>query len=315
MTREDADEGMPKISAIAVTCAVVLCGCSTGRSRVTELGVGQEFPHSESFYPLESQRAGQEGIVTVGVCVDVAGKLSDSPVIAVSSGNLVLDAAALDLAEAGSGHYRPARQNGIAVPGCGSFQVNFKLWTDPRWPTLARKLRVIDAALLPRSDALRSLLVAPPDRSRFIPGDIEQLRQLRQSARSVSEALDRVDDSLTDYFASIDRLGTEGDIPQAERVAFRAYWPARRDVLRVRVSEMLSAARNCVRVMDELGNYIESTQPPLASPSGPVTPTAVQRSELDAIFQRGEEALVKLRGAIVAWSEAYNQSHPRNALE
>jgi TonB family protein len=116
-TFSDKTKAVRTMAAIALACGGVLCGCSTERGRAAELGAGPGFPHSESFYPLEAQRAGQEGTARVHVCVDVQGRLSDSPVIAASTGNLILDAAALKLAQAGTG-YRPPLRNGVRVPGC-----------------------------------------------------------------------------------------------------------------------------------------------------------------------------------------------------
>jgi hypothetical protein len=89
----------------------------------------------------------------------------------------------------------------------------------------------------------RSTLLAAPGLSSFVPGDLAQLRQLRQSGRSASDAFEKMGDLLTDYFTSIDRLSGDDDIPKAELVAFQAFWPERRELLEARVSEFLSAAR------------------------------------------------------------------------
>jgi TonB family protein len=55
----------------------------------------------------------------VRVCVDAAGKLAEDPRLVQSSGDPDFDAAALQIARSGSGHYRPASgPGGHPVPGC-----------------------------------------------------------------------------------------------------------------------------------------------------------------------------------------------------
>src|ERR1700761_1636632 len=59
---------------------------------------GKGFPNTEDYYPAAAKRLGEEGTVTVHVCVDPKGKLSEDPTVAKTSGNARLDDGALKLA-------------------------------------------------------------------------------------------------------------------------------------------------------------------------------------------------------------------------
>lgn len=55
----------------------------------------------------------------VRVCADAEGKLTQEPVLSHSSGNAAFDAAALQIARSGSGHYRPgSTATGQPTAGC-----------------------------------------------------------------------------------------------------------------------------------------------------------------------------------------------------
>lgn len=95
------------------------------QSKVVPPTPGPDFPSTATYYPMEAKTAGQEGVVLVHYCVDPSGKLTAPPTIMTSSGNQALDAAAVNLATAGSGHYLPASENGVAVSGCNQFNVRF----------------------------------------------------------------------------------------------------------------------------------------------------------------------------------------------
>jgi periplasmic protein TonB len=95
-------------------------------SRVTG-GPGAGFPNTDDFYPAAARRLGESGITTVSVCVDGAGRLTGKPTIAATSGSALLDAGALGLARAGSGHYRPTTEDGSPVSACYAFRVRFEL--------------------------------------------------------------------------------------------------------------------------------------------------------------------------------------------
>lgn len=90
-------------------------------------GPGAGFPNAEEFYPAAARRLGEQGTAAVRVCVDASGRLRGSPTMAQSAGSSRLDEGAVRLALAGSGHYRPAKENGRAVDSCFSFRVRFTL--------------------------------------------------------------------------------------------------------------------------------------------------------------------------------------------
>ena len=69
----------------------------------------------------------------------------------------MLDAAAITLANAGSGHYRPALEDGAAVRGCGKFRIAFKLRgdaglpvNDPRFPTIGARIVKLNDEMIRR---------------------------------------------------------------------------------------------------------------------------------------------------------------------
>jgi hypothetical protein len=90
-------------------------------------GPGAGFPSADRFYPPDSIRFGETGAPAVRVCVDERGLLAGDPVIADSSGSARLDAGALALARAGSGHYRSTTEDGKPVSSCYAFRVRFRL--------------------------------------------------------------------------------------------------------------------------------------------------------------------------------------------
>jgi TonB family protein len=95
-------------------------------TRVTG-GPAQGFPNTANFYPATSVRLDERGVATVHVCVNESGRLTAQPTIAQSSGSARLDAGALRLARAGSGHYQPTTEAGRPVSSCYSFAVRFQL--------------------------------------------------------------------------------------------------------------------------------------------------------------------------------------------
>ena len=90
-------------------------------------GMGVGFPNAEEFYPPAAKRLGEQGIAAVRVCVDGNGRLTEMPTVMQSAGSPRLDGGAIRLAQAGSGHYRPAMENGRAVASCFAFRVKFLL--------------------------------------------------------------------------------------------------------------------------------------------------------------------------------------------
>ena len=85
------------------------------------------FPNASEYYPDRDIRAGRQGTAAVNVCVDIKGWLTSSPSILKSSGNPSLDQAALRLAKAGSGHFRPTTEDGRSVNACYGFEIQFVL--------------------------------------------------------------------------------------------------------------------------------------------------------------------------------------------
>jgi TonB family protein len=90
-------------------------------------GPGSGFPHPDDFYPSAAKRMEEQGIATVSVCVDASGRLTSDPTTLQTSGSSRLDEGALQLAKAGSGHYRATTEDGRAVNSCYSFRVRFEL--------------------------------------------------------------------------------------------------------------------------------------------------------------------------------------------
>jgi TonB family protein len=90
-------------------------------------GPGRGFPNTADYYPAEAIRMNEQGGTSVSVCVNDAGRLTSAPTIAQSSGSARLDAGALKLARAGSGHYQPTTEDGRPVSSCYSFRIRFAL--------------------------------------------------------------------------------------------------------------------------------------------------------------------------------------------
>ena len=90
-------------------------------------GPGSGFPVPDDYYPSMSIHAGETGAATVKVCVDSKGRLSSAPSIEESTGYARLDGGAINLAKAGSGHYRPSTDDGRPVDSCYAFRVRFNL--------------------------------------------------------------------------------------------------------------------------------------------------------------------------------------------
>ncbi|HXS26573.1 MAG TPA: energy transducer TonB [Steroidobacteraceae bacterium] len=89
---------------------------------------GKNFPNVNDFYPPASTRLGEEGTSQVHVCVGPNGRLvQPAPTIAKSSGHSRLDEAAIRLAQAGSGRYKPATEDGKPISACTTFSVKFQL--------------------------------------------------------------------------------------------------------------------------------------------------------------------------------------------
>jgi TonB family protein len=90
-------------------------------------GAGPGFPHPDEYYPDVARRLEEQGTTVLQVCVDAAGRLTSDPVSTQTSGSARLDAAAIRLAKAGSGHYRPSTDDGRPVSSCYPFKIRFQL--------------------------------------------------------------------------------------------------------------------------------------------------------------------------------------------
>jgi periplasmic protein TonB len=88
---------------------------------------GSGFPNTDDFYPSAAKRMEEQGVATVRVCVDMNGRLTSEPTTVESSGSVRLDQGALQLAKAGSGHYRASTEDGRPVNSCFPFRVRFQL--------------------------------------------------------------------------------------------------------------------------------------------------------------------------------------------
>ena len=92
-------------------------------------GPGSGFPNPDDYYPSIAKRLEEQGVATVRVCVAANGRLTSDPMTVQTSGSQRLDEGALQLAKAGSGHYRATTEDGRPVNSCYSFRVRFELKT------------------------------------------------------------------------------------------------------------------------------------------------------------------------------------------
>ena len=90
-------------------------------------GPGKGFPMTDDFYPAASRRIAETGAATVQVCVDTQGRLTADPILTGASGSRRIDDGALNLARAGSGHYRPSTEDGRLVDSCYPYRIRFVL--------------------------------------------------------------------------------------------------------------------------------------------------------------------------------------------
>jgi periplasmic protein TonB len=92
---------------------------------VVHAKMGKNFPNSEDYYPAAAKRLGEEGSITVKVCVGPNGRLSEEPTVTQSSGNARLDDGALKLAKAG--RYVAGSVDGQPTTDCFPFKIKFEL--------------------------------------------------------------------------------------------------------------------------------------------------------------------------------------------
>jgi protein TonB len=81
---------------------------------------------ADDYYPAAARRLEEQGLAVVRVCVDAVGRLDGMPRVEVSSGSRRLDAAAIAWAREAL-QFTPAQREGVAIPACKGFRVNFTL--------------------------------------------------------------------------------------------------------------------------------------------------------------------------------------------
>jgi protein TonB len=91
----------------------------------TNPSTGKNFPNSADYYPAASMRLGEEGSAIVHACVGPAGKLSEEPSIAKTSGSARLDEGAIKLAKAG--RYISGTEDGKPTTACFNMSIKFQL--------------------------------------------------------------------------------------------------------------------------------------------------------------------------------------------
>jgi periplasmic protein TonB len=95
-------------------------------AQIVKASMGKGFPDPDSFYPPASQRLEEQGTALVEACIGAQGTLVAEPSIAHTSGKSRLDEAALKVARAGSGRYRPGTEDGKPMAkSCFQFNVKF----------------------------------------------------------------------------------------------------------------------------------------------------------------------------------------------
>jgi len=274
-------------------------------------GPAADFPSLDSYYPLAAARAGQQGTVTIHVCVDAHGNLTEPPSLAQSSGNDELDAGGINLANAGNGHYRPATVDGVLVQGCGAFRVAFKLRgsaglpvNDPRFPTIGARITKLNDEMTRRMQGRISEVGNPRAIGAALDsGDPAAERTLREYARSCDSFIDETVGLAADFLDDIDYLQESPDIPEAERQVFKQEWPANRSALVVDIREMVESLRDLVRVADELGDYVAFSVARRSPQDGKQVGMPALDPQLNALRQRARAAVEKLQSIMKARGE------------
>jgi hypothetical protein len=239
----------------------------------------------------------------VRFCVDTQGKLLGAPTVAKSSGNRDLDSAGVLLATFGSGHYVPGRRDGVPVSACSEMRVRFQIPEDPRWPTLAHRQRSLEAHLAQGIAALNDEAEkAPAPRSPY-PSSTEDAAAIRLYAKHFDDLRTRGVALTREYIAGMDELSQMPGAPIAERDAFQVSWNTDRELLDHYSSEMDQAGQDLVKVMIQVVEFYEQSNPPLLTPSGVATPTKVQAQKLRNMAERGARASARLEAAMESLKE------------
>jgi TonB family protein len=276
-----------------------------------------DFPSLDSYYPPAAVRAGQQGTATMHICVDIHGQLTEPPTIAESSGNDVLDAGAMNLANAGNGHYRPATQNGSPVSGCGGFRIAFKMRgssyalpvNDPRFPTIGARIEKLNAEFKRRFEARLD-----PGNPEHITGMIVDSGRggagaeaaIREYSRTYASFISELVGMEADFLNDIDYLQESPDIPETEREVFRSVWPENRQGIVVNFREMVASLRDLERVSDEMGDFMAFSAPRRLSTGESVKTGGADEShapppedpQITALKQRAQAAIERMQKAM-----------------
>lgn len=97
---------------------------NSGEIKVPREYLGSYLPGLNPVYPVESQEAGEQGVVVVSVSVDANGKAVDVRVVK-SSGSSRLDRSARQAVQ--RHRFKPATRDGIPIPYKYKFNVNFSI--------------------------------------------------------------------------------------------------------------------------------------------------------------------------------------------
>jgi TonB family protein len=261
--------------------------CLGAPATQTKLHLGPGFPIAQDFYPEEAILAGEEGPVVVRVCVDAQGQLTEAPAVATSSGHDTLDAGALKLAQAGAGHYSMQTADGTPAAGCSKFKVTFKLWSDPRWPELSRRLGVIMRGF---SAKIPELLPHGPANADMNAGS------LRQVAAGSEAGLKQLQIMFNDYMTAVGRLPDEPSLPLAERESFRSYWSTHRPNIQQAGLDFLAAAHDQATTVTGLCDYLDSIG--VDSIGDPQNLTDEQQQRVGAFAARVKQAQDRIEAAV-----------------
>ena len=121
-TRPGDAQPMDSWQQLGLRYATPVHSASTGASASAPAGAAAGTVALAAVAPSAGAPAGG-GTSGVHVCTDAAGRLTQDPKVTHSSGDPALDAAAVRIASAGAGNYRPA---GAQLSGCAQVSVTFE---------------------------------------------------------------------------------------------------------------------------------------------------------------------------------------------
>lgn len=239
--------------------------------------------------------------------MDTKGRLTAPPSIVTTSGNDVLDAAALSLANAGSGLYLPGTVKGVPTADCVVFKVKFELRglvappfaVDSQLPIISARARSLSSEYRSRMHDIEKLVEAP-NTVMLNPQDPATVRAIRRYARALDIALDQSVGLMADLLDDIEYLGKSPDIPEHERTVFVAEWPDQRAGMARNLRLVIGDSRDVVRSMDEMADYLSFSAPRRLNPDAAAgaTPTPPEDPQIEQIRQRAFKAIRNLQESI-----------------